>query len=167
LELDPTIKMIIYVAPLIALQLLFPLFSLILMASYFKGIVIVCIAIIILANAAVLNFEWLKKKCFCDISLLYGHFDHKMQRGQKESAEILNTAIVTSWISPCTVWSNNFKFKSYFLIVSSITALLGHAVGILSVFILTRFGYLLVDLSLSENPPVTHCFRNQDKIFLR
>jgi hypothetical protein len=164
LDVDPSIKMIIFVAPLIAQQLLFPLFSLIMMAAYFKVFVIVAISIIMLANVAVLNSNCLKQKLYCKIGNLYSFNDQKIKNGKKESEEIFYTAILTSWLSPCTVWCHNFKFKSYFLIVNSLTTLLGHAAGIISVFILTYFGVLKMDLLQTENPPITHCFIPQHNL---
>ncbi len=157
--------MIIYAAPLITLQLLFPLFALILMASYFKEFVIVCIAIITIVNAAVLKSKCLKKKLYCDICKLQR--DTFKKRSKKEPESIFYTSIFTSWISPCTVWANNFKFKSYFLIVNSLTVLLGHSLGIVSISILTYFEVLKLDLLQNENPPITHCFKNQDNVSLR
>ena len=162
LDVDPSPKMLIYAALPIFLQLLFPIFSLILMASYLKEYVLLSIGIIMLANFAVLKSKCLKEKLYCHVVDLYGMNADKMKEGLKEFDEIFNTAILTSWISPCTVWSNNFEFKSYFLIVNSLTTLLGHAVGIASVFILTHFGVLLTDLAQSENPPVTHCFKGHN-----
>ena len=167
LDVDPSPKMLIYVALPIFMQLLFPLFSLILMASYFKEYVIVCIAIIMLTNLVVLKSKCLNKKLYCDIWKLYSTVDENMKKGKKETDEIFNTAILTSWISPCTVWSNNTKFKSYFLIANSLTTLLGHAVGIASVFLMTHFEILSMDLSKLENLPITHCFRNFENVSAR
>ncbi len=150
--------MIIFAALPITLQLLFPLFSLILMASYFKEFVIVCIAMIILANAAVLNSKCLKPKLYCDIRDLCCFNEKYLRKGQKESDEIFYTSIFTTWISPCTVWCHTVKFKSYFLIVNSLTTLLGHAVGIIFVFILTYLDVLKMDPLQNETPPITHCF---------
>ena len=163
-DVDPSIKMIIFAALPITLQLLFPLFSLILMASYFKVYVTVCIAIIILANAAVLKSKCLKQKLECNISFLYKFSNDIYTKGKKESEEIFFTAILTSWVSPCTVWCSSLNLKSYFLIANSLTTLIGHAAGIASVFILTYFEVLKMDPLQTGNPPITHCFMNQDNV---
>jgi hypothetical protein len=158
--LEPSIKVIIFIAPLIALQLLFPMFSIILMAAYIKEYAIVWITINILVTVAALHSNC----CFAFGTRVF-------ERSLNGSSHYLSTkyyiAIFTSWISPCTVWSNTHKFKSSFLIVSSLVSLTAHAVGILSIYLLTHFGYLLRDLSQYENPPLTHCFRNHDNISLR
>ncbi len=159
--------MIAFAAPLIALQLLFPMFSLILLASYFKEAVIVCIAIIILANLVVLKSKCLKQKLYCYIGVFYGLEDEEIKKGQKVSEEIFFTAILTSWISPSTLWSHNFKFKSYFLIVSSLTTLIAYAVGIIFVFFFTYYEVFKLDLLQTENPPITHCFKNEENDSLR
>ena len=165
LDVDPSLKMIIYAALPISIQLLFPLFSLILMASYFRELVIVCVAIIILTNIAVLKTKCLKKKLYCNIDNIYRYAN--MNTWQEESEEILHTALFTSWISPCTVWSNNFNSKSYFLIVNSLTTLIVHAFCLVSVFVLTYYKYLLEDLSQFDNPPITHCFKRNENYSLR
>ena len=36
----------------------------------------------------------------------------------QDAQTVFSIAIFTSWISPSTVWSNNFQYKSYFLIIS-------------------------------------------------
>ncbi len=154
--------MTIYVAPLIALQLLFPMFSLILMAAYLKEYAIVCITINILVTVAALHSNC----CFAFGTRVFERDPFRSKSSHYISPKYY-IAIFTSWISPCTVWSNTFKFKSSFLIVSSLLSLTAHAVGILSIYLLTHFGYLLRDLSQFENPPLTHCFRNHDNISLR
>ena len=158
LELDPSFKMIIYAALPICFQLLFPLFSLILSASGGNGLVLAQIASIMLANFVVTK-SMMTKSNFV-IKDLYGHDNRDNQKkGRKESDEIFNTAIFTSWISPCTVWSNNHRFKSNFLIVNSLTTLLGHALSIFCAVFLAD----LRTLSQSENHPITLCYRNQSK----
>jgi hypothetical protein len=166
---DPSIKMIIFATLPITLQLLFPLFSLILMAAYFKEFVIACIAIITTLNLAVLTCQSNQEY---HIKRLYASKDETkmkkmMKKGKQESEEIFLTAIFTSWISPCTVWSNNMKSKSYFLILNSLTTLLGHAVGIVSIFILSYFEVFKMDPLQTKNQPITHCFMNPDSVSLR
>jgi hypothetical protein len=165
LEVNPSIKMVSYAALFIIPQILFPFLSLVLMVAYIKGFVIIFIALIVFTNAIVLKLKCLKRHLSPDyITDLYNN----KKQGDEDSEEIFLTAIFTSWIAPCTVWSNNNTFKSYFLITSSLICLLGHALGIVSVYLLTYFGCLLTDVSQSESPPFTHCFEFQDNTtFLR
>jgi hypothetical protein len=167
LEVHPSIKMIVLAAMPITLQLLFPLFSLILLASYFREFVIVFIAIVVSMNAAVLKLKCLTLKLYCPIRKLYGFDDEHIKFGQKESEQIFYTALFTSWISPCTVWSNNFTRKSYFLIVSSLTTLVGHALGITFLVFLTYFEVFKIDLAQTKSPPITHCFKRQENMSIR
>jgi hypothetical protein len=167
LDVDPSIKMIIFAALPITLQLLFPLFSLILMAAYSKVYVTVCTAMIILANAFMLNCKCLKPKLYFGIWNLYSGSEENKFKKQKESEDIFYTAIFTSWILPCTVWANSFRSMSYFLIVNSLTTLLGHAVGIIFVFILTYCEVLKMDPLETKNVPITHCFKKEDNFTMR
>ena len=156
--------MIIYAAPPIFLQLLLPLFSLILMASYFKEFVIVWIGVIMLANMAVLSLPCFKKKLYCDIQYLYDSKDENRKRWEKESDEIFYTAILTSWISPCTVWSNNNKFKSNFLFINSLITFNAHLLFGWFIPIISEFKW---GQSKFEFPTIIQCFENQENISLR
>ena len=51
MEVDPNMKMIFFVAPAIAMQILFPIFSLVVMTTYFREFVIIIIFIIISLTA--------------------------------------------------------------------------------------------------------------------
>ncbi len=80
-----------------------------------------------------------------------------LQESTQESNDkriLLVIANFTAWIAPCTVWANNFKYKSYFLIVSSTTCMLSHMICLISVYIRA----FLSDLLPAENPPIAHCF---------
>jgi len=101
-----------------------PLYSLVLMATYLKGFVLLEIFIIILANFLVLKYLMYKGKPFPEIKLLYGESQKKgisvqaKQKGEEETQSMFFTAIFTAWISPSSVWANNFQCKSYFLLVT-------------------------------------------------
>ena len=164
LDVDPSPKMIIYAALPILIQLLFPLFSLILITSYLQEYVIFCIGIIMLANMIVLNLKCLKNKLYCGIQYLYDCKNENRKRWKKESDEIFNTAILTSWISPCTVWSNNNKFQSVFLIVNSIVTF---AVLFFNIYFVALLSYYRSNQSPVENPTIIQCYRNQENISLR
>lgn len=82
----------------------------------------------------------------------------KIELGKQRVETILLTAFFTAWISPCIVMLNNFVHKSYFLIASSITNLVGHLIGFISILIYSIFA----DLCLQNNPPITHCFKQHE-----
>jgi hypothetical protein len=164
-DVDPPFSMVIYAAPLITFQIIFPLFSLILMAAYFKEYVIVCIAIIMMANAIVIKFPCFK--LFRNIWDLYGvdwsylKMKKNMELGHQEVFEMFLTAIFTAWIAPCTVWANNSQVTKYFLLTSSFTTMICHCIGILSIYASV---YFFLDMSNFDNPPVSHCFRRDDNV---
>lgn len=161
MEVDPTLKMIIFAAPAITIQLLFPLFSLTLMASYFRAYVIVCIFVIMALVATSFGIAFIVLKIRRNVSHkedmlndMYkrGSQDLKKQ-GSQEYDNILITAILTSWIAPCTVWSNNSKEKSYFLLIISFMVIVGHSLGILSTYVYAHVG----DLTNIKPPPIIRC----------
>jgi hypothetical protein len=165
LEVDPPLKMTLYAAPLIAFQILFPSFSLVLMAAYFREYVIVSIGIIMLAHAIVIKSPCLKLfKNIWDLYMVdYGYLEMKknMQLADQEVFEMFLTSIFTAWIAPCTVWANNSQVTKYFLLISSFTTMICHGIGILSIYASV---YFFLDMSQFENPPVSHCFRRDGNV---
>ena len=123
-ELNPPLKKMFLVLPAITLQNLGFLLSLIFVATYLKGYVILCVLLIISVN-----YLWLKSYYKCkpiplDKSLYKQKkddpaYNESYDEAETEKNEKFWTAVLTSWIAPCTVWVNNLKFKSHFLIVSS------------------------------------------------
>ncbi len=65
------------------------------------------------------------------------------------------TAVFTAWISPCCVWINNFKIKTFFLLTSSLTSCLSHLISLCLLHFALDMGG---QLEYSE-APVIHCFR--------
>ena len=59
---EPSLKMCIFIFPFIVGLVAGPLFSLVLIATYFQGYAIVCVALIMLANFVALNFIYLNGK---------------------------------------------------------------------------------------------------------
>ena len=163
--------MIAFVALPVMILIAGPLASVVCMAAYFQEKVFACIIIVITVNTLVLKSPCLEDKLYpyTYISCLYESYeleavpeDVKTQAKQDKEAMLI-TALFTSWISPCTVWANNIKCNSYFLLVSSFLTMFSHAVGIASIFIYIWFA----DLVLSNNPPITHCFSSTYIISLR
>jgi hypothetical protein len=161
--------MIAFAAIPIMILIAGPLAAVVCMASYLREKVIMSIVLIIGLNACVLKFPCLAEKLYPKIQDLYeshelrGISEDDERRGKKESETMFYTAIFTSWISPCTLWANNYKCKSYFLLVSSFTSLLSHAILVAFIFIHISSA----DLSQYDNPPITHCFGSSDNISLR
>ena len=137
-----------------------PLYSLVLMASYLKGFVLLEIFLIIFANFLVLKYLVYKGKPFPEIKLLYGESQKKgisvqaKQKGEEETQSMFFTAIFTAWVSPSSVWANNFQCKSYFLLVSGLTTMTVHVLGIVVIYLVVYYD----NFFHLENLPVTHCF---------
>ena len=93
-DVDPTFKMIVVVAPAIAIFLLAPILSLVLMSTYFNELVIVVIGVIVAANAVVLKLPCLDRFLFDDLLRHYG-FD-QLKLGKDESDTVLMISILTS-----------------------------------------------------------------------
>ena len=118
-----------------------PLYSLIIAAAYFDGFVVVVVAVIIAANFLILKYAYYKGAPFPELNVLYAKSDEteKIQsdeeEGMAESQLIFFRAIFTAWVSPCTVWANNLRCKSYFLPISSVTSLTIHCLTITSIYV--------------------------------
>ena len=160
-ELDPSMPMILFVLVFIVGLITGPLCNLVLMSSYYQEGVIIFISLNILSH--LFNATAFKKELLEYVKILYGHTNTKYLQKEKEKNELgkvhldemIIRAIFTSWISPCTVMSNNDVHKSKFLIVSGRTSFIGHLFGLISVI----FFALYADLSQQQNPPITHCFK--------
>jgi ankyrin repeat protein len=156
-DVDPSLPMTIFVFPFILFQIIGPLYSLVLVAVYLKEMVIVFVLFMILVQFITMKFVLLKGKEYAYLNELYELGPGIPLVNDKkllDSKNIMNKAIFTAWISPCTVWSNNSTDKSYFLLVSSTASYLSHAICLSCIYIYTFF----VEISVTSLAPVTHCF---------
>jgi hypothetical protein len=111
--------------------------------------------------SALLNYSILKaiyfnkKETDTIINRLY---NNEKEYGTKEMNRVFWMTVYTGWVSPCTVWANNFALKTKFLFVSSTITI---AVNFLSITLLNILvhSYGLID---EVNPPVSHCFNNTE-----
>ena len=143
------------------------------LAAYLKFYVVLCVVALMLINFAVLQtviFKLGSKNKLIDASL-DGVPDEKREN---ECRQIFFTAVLTSWISPLTVWSNNMtsnrkreqlehnRLSKYFLSITSITSSLT-----LLLIILTSYAWITPDFvssnaNISSPTPLTYCFENVD-----
>lgn len=79
------------------------------------------------------------------------------EQGLQESKIILLTSALTSWITTCTVWSNNLSHKSFFLLISSTTSILCHIFSLISIYIFNSLDLI----SFGSFAPITHCLLKQ------
>ena len=163
--MDPTLQMTIFIFPLILIQISGPIFCLALLAAYFKALVLLFVAFIILSHYFAVKYFYFKGKQFRGLQRLYQDqadaFSYqKQERGSQDSQSIFMTAVATGWITASTVWSNNLTSNSYFLTISSLTCTLAHCLCFSCLYIFTIFDKFAITSSL----PVTHCFRTQDDL---
>jgi hypothetical protein len=135
-DVNPSFKQILFVFPLIMLQISGSVATLVLSAAYLREVVIALIVFHILVQFIVLNFFLLEGRPILD--------------GQ---ANVFWIAVFTAWMSPCTVWSNNLITKSYFLLVSSSTSLITHCFNLIFICICISLDGLSSNLA-----PLFHCF---------
>jgi len=157
-DVDPSLKMILFVFPLILLQIMGPMFSLVLLATYFKALVILFVIFFILTQFFVIKCLYFKGKSYKYLEELYQPEPSETNtftqaKGREESKSVFISAVLTAWITPCIVWSNNFAHKSYFLIISSLTSTLVHALCLIFIYIQTS----LDKVSFLNFAPITHC----------
>ncbi len=134
-DVDPSFKLIVFVFPLIMLQITGSVSSLVLLAAYLREVVIAIIVFHILAQFIVLKFVLLKGRSISD-----------------NQTNVFWTAVFTAWMSPCTVWENNLITKSYFLLVSSNTSIIIHYLSLIYICI-----YISLDDLSSSLAPIFHC----------
>jgi len=157
--------MTVFIFPFILIHISGPIFCLALLAAYFKALVILFVAFIILSNFLAIKFFYFKGKQFQDLQRLYqdtGNENRKQERGIQDSQSIFITAVATCWITASTVWSNNLTSNSYFLTISSLTCTLAHCLCFSCLYIFSIFDEFQITSSL----PVTHCFRKEGVNFI-
>jgi cytohesin len=160
---DPKFKLVIFVSPFVVALISGPLFCLVLIATYFHAFVLLTIFLTVAANFVVLTSLFRKRKTEEEIISLYKNTNKETidasqeERGLLESNSIFFTSVLTSWISPCLVWTNNIVSKSFFLLASSITTNCCYTLSIVSIFIY---------INMEDNAEISkftmlHCIQNE------
>jgi hypothetical protein len=157
--------MLFFVMPFITVQVTANLVTLTMAAAYFKGYSIICVLITILLNAIVLTAYFSFKKGVGISQSVYVKskkdpvYVESLRQAQIESHNMFLTAVSTSWISPCTVWANNFNKRTKFLLISSVCSFFSNLMCLVSIYV-----YLNIIPQESFNPqnvPITHCFHRE------
>jgi hypothetical protein len=132
----------------------------VLFTSYLGEFILLSILINMHIQYLVLDCIVTKKHSFEESEVLFKRSNHEnhinvndKEKSKLNSNKIFWTAVSTSWLSPCTVWSNNLTRKSFFLLVSSAASLLVHICTFICLWVLSAFGKLPASL-----PPIIHCF---------
>jgi ankyrin repeat protein len=132
------------------------LYSLILITSYFQLYVLVVIGASALLNYIILKAIYFdKKETETIIKTLY---HSEKEYGTKELNKVFWMTVYTAWVSPCTVWANNFALKTKFLFVSSSVTIAVNFLSITLLYIFVHFNGLIDEV----NPPFSHCFINTE-----
>ena len=148
--------------PFITMQVVANLVTLSIAAAYFKSYSLFCGLITVILNLVALTayFKWKKELRVSQSVYVKSKQDpvylDSLKHARIESQNMFLTAVLTSWISPCTVWTNNFKKKSKFLLISSLCNFLSNTLCLVSLYV-----YLYSSPQESLNLPMTFCFQNE------
>ena len=147
------------------MQIVANLVTLTIAAAYFKSYSLFCGLITILLNLVALTayFKWKKELRVSQSVYVKSKQDpvyvDSLKQARIESQNMFLTAVLTSWISPCTVWTNNFKKKSKFLLISSLCNFLSNVLCLVSLYVYLYSG---PQGSLTyDYLPMTFCFQNE------
>jgi ankyrin repeat protein len=167
----PLLKSILIVAPFIVLQNFGILCCWVFIAAYLQGWILICIPVAMLSVYIFLQVFIFK--CNLSTQIDSGFCDIPINILEKEGLNCFRTAILTSWVSPCSVWSNNQQSKSYytfrkreyssqkFLFVSSCGCIFANCICIAAIYVyLSVYNLLELELSL----PITHCKESAENI---
>jgi len=122
--------------------------------AYFQLYVILLIGVVCLLNYTVLRYFYLTVSA--NEVIVNKLYNNQKENAGRESTEIFLLSVFTAWVSPCSVWSNNFLIKTKFLLVSSTLTLCVHTFNIAMLCIIVQINQLIS----FNNPPFFHCFNN-------
>jgi ankyrin repeat protein len=154
---DPTLKMVGCIMPIILFFLSGLLYSLVFVATYIQGYILLTITSVIGLNGFILFIKYFQKNKREELRRFFYPTD--AQQGKKESGFVFFTAVLTSWISSCSVWANTFGQETWFLFLSSSTSIAVYVIHIITIGISEKLGFLIP----TENPPITRCFNELQK----
>jgi ankyrin repeat protein len=154
---DPSATMIWILAPINILLLLGPAFSVVLFATYFEGFFLLSIGVMVLMMFFFFKVFYYTKEHIKDIIKHY--YSERKETGTRDSELLFFTAALTSWISPCTVWKNNKKWRSKFILKSSLFCHILHLINLLSIYLLVDHGYFYPP----DHTPITHCINETNQ----
>ncbi len=118
---DPNINMLLCIMPINILFLSGLLYSLVFVATYIHGYILLTITSVIGLNGFILFQMYFQKNKREELRRFFYPTDE--QQGKKECGFVFFTAVLTSWISPCSIWANTFGQKTCFLLISSSTCI--------------------------------------------
>jgi len=146
-EENPCLKMTVIATVTSMAIIMSSLYSYTIMAIYFQQFVVFMMLMTIIVQTLTLKFLYFKKEDQKKIyKLLY---NNQNIYGKRESQAIFFRAILTAWISPCTVWIPN----TYFLLISSGVNELVHLLCMLFTICLGNFTTMFLNLS----PSILNC----------
>jgi hypothetical protein len=155
-DTDPHWKMIGFAMLINFLLLPGFLLSLIIVASYIQAFILLALLSVTLFNFVLLKLRYFKKDD--QKSLTEGFYSNDEENGKKESEFVFQTAVLTSWVSPCSVWANNFQKKTNFILLSSTITIATYVVFICAIVLAEN----QESFHPTHNHPITRCFRNAD-----
>jgi ankyrin repeat protein len=165
-DTDPPFKHLLFVAPFIMCQNIGILAVWIVLTAYIREYVILCIFLLtglVYLTLQGFVFRWTSNNMATD-AILNGV--DQPDEAKRRSQNVFFVAIVTSWISPCSVWCNNIAYRAkkfswflanYFLLISSISCVFSLTIAVLSLYAVTDGNIIMQN---QTNVPVLHCFNH-------
>lgn len=147
--------------PFNVLLILGPISSLILLASYFKGAVLIQVALVMAFGFLILKKEYLSREAVKDIIQNYYNGINAVKT--REVHQMFYNSIFVSWISPCVVWANNSLAKTKFLLNSALITVGINCLSVVTLFLLCKFTSY-GDFAHSYNPPILNCLKNPQEM---
>lgn len=161
---DPSLQMVLMVAPLIIIIIAVNLFTLIIIATFFHVYCVCCVfSIVIIMIIERSIFKHIMKpnmpELYSTRSSKIG-FTYDRSCGNEEINDILATAILISWVSPLTVWANNFKFTSKFFTVSFMSNIFIYLIYLVLIIVLLNNDSGIV----TDIPNIFLCYNTSEYI---
>ena len=153
---EPSLKMILFASFPMMFLVFGILLSLVLISTYYQLWVLAVIFFSSFVHCICLKAVYRKKSA--SENIIKKLYNNKKEYGSNETSNIFWMSVLTSWVAPCTVWTNNFAIKTRFLFFSSLITIAVNLLSILVVYILV----ITVGLMDNVNPPITHCYQTID-----
>ena len=172
-DVDPPMKNLACIFPLILIQNIGFLIIWIVISAYLQGYAVLCVLFVMVVVCMALKLTNLYSEIETVDAVLDGIPTGKRS---KETRKVFAIAILTSWVAPCSVMTNNKlnkqaerRFKpeskkclklapSRFLCITSISSIIGMLICLLvTCTVISLCNILAID----KNPPVIHCFKIQ------
>lgn len=150
---QPSMRMIFSVLPLQFFYLLGPALSLCLLATYYKLYTLVVIVAAMAIHGLFSYVVFFTKSQKADVCKYI--FQNQQEISRSETFHTFYICVLTSWISPSTVWTNNSVLNSRMLLSSAFISFLSNSIATATLFFDSD------TFAESVNPPIFKCFTTE------